>query len=182
MKEGKGVFIFLVIFLGLYLGLNILYGVWISSYGNRADILTQLITRQTSMLLNVVGEETSVLPASNKPNVEIIKAGQKVIGVYEGCNSVNVMIVFVAFVAAFKGTWKQLLWFVPVGLAIIYLANLIRVGLLYFIAAYWSHYFYYFHKYLFTAFIYFIVFMLWLGWMKRSHGITLKSLLTKTTS
>lgn len=182
MKEFIPAFRFLAIFLGLYLSLNIIYGLWISSFGNRADTLTQLITRQTSILLNVVGEETSVRPASDKPNVEIVKAGQKVIGVYEGCNSINVMIVFVAFVAAFKGRWKQFLWFVPLGLVIIYVANLIRVLLLYFIAAYWSHYFYYFHKYLFTAFIYLIVFTLWLVWMKRSHGITLKSLLTKSTS
>lgn len=180
MSNTKGALRFLIIFLGLYVSLNIAYGLWITSYGNRADIATYWITKQTSVLINASGENTSTRPAHDKPSVDIIKNGQKVIGVYEGCNSINVMIVFVAFVIAFRGRLKQVFWFLPVGLVVIYLANLIRVGLLYFIAQYWSHYFYYFHKYLFTAFIYLIVFALWLWWMNLSHGVTVKSLLTRS--
>jgi len=180
MNDTKGALRFLGIFLGLYFGLNIIYGLWITSYGNRPDTMTNLITRQTSAILQVLGEETSINPSEDKPSVAILKNGKKVIGVYEGCNSINVMIVFVAFVAAFKESVKQRVWFVPLGLGIIYLTNLLRVALLYFVAEYWSHYFYYFHKYLFTAFIYLIVFILWLWWMKLTHGITVKSWLTQS--
>ncbi|MCC6833835.1 MAG: exosortase family protein XrtF [Cytophagales bacterium] len=180
MSDTKGALRFLGVFLGLYFSLNIVYGLWITSYGHHADAITNLITRQTSIMLNLVGEETTINPSEDKPSVAIMKNGQKVIGVYEGCNSINVMIVFVAFVAAFKGSVKQRVWFVPLGLGIIYLTNLLRVALLYFVAEYWSHYFYYFHKYLFTAFIYLIVFVLWLWWMKLTHGITVKSWLTQS--
>jgi len=180
MNETKGALRFLAIFLGLYFSLNILYGIWITSYANQADPVTKTITKQTSRLLNLLGEKTTTHPADDKPSIGILKNEKKIIGVYEGCNSLNVMIVFVAFVAAFKGRPKQVAWFVPLGLVIIYLANLVRVGLLYFVAAYWSHYFYYFHKYLFTAIIYLIVFVLWLWWMRLTHGITIKSLLGKS--
>jgi exosortase family protein XrtF len=178
MKDTKGALQFLAIFLGLYFTLNIMYGLWVASYNNRADPITVLITEQTSLLLNLFGEETTIDLAKDKPSVAIKKSGFKVIGVYEGCNSINVMIVFVAFVIAFKGKVKQAAAFIPLGLVILYFANLLRVALLYFIAAYWSHYFY--HKYLFTAFIYLIVFVLWLWWMKLARGLTIKSMFTKS--
>jgi hypothetical protein len=59
MKEFKPAFWFLAIFLGLYLGLNIIYGVWVSSFGKQADSATLLITKQTSYILNLFGEENS---------------------------------------------------------------------------------------------------------------------------
>ncbi|MBX2916317.1 MAG: exosortase family protein XrtF [Cyclobacteriaceae bacterium] len=180
MRDTKKAVLFLVVFVSIYVGLNILYGLWISSYQNQPDPITYSITKQTSVILNLMGEATIIQPALDKPSVNVLKHERKIIGVYEGCNSINVIIVFVAFIVAFKGSWKYVAWFIPLGSFIIYMANLIRVAVLYLVAAYWSHYFYYFHKYLFTAFIYFIVFMLWLWWMKLSHGITLKSLFSKT--
>lgn len=179
MQEFKPALIFISIFLGLYFGLNVAYGIWIESFHTQPDSLTQVITRQTVTLLNACGEATTTQVAADKPSVAILKSGRKVIGVYEGCNSLNVMIVFVAFVAAFRGKRKTAAWFIPLGLVLIYLTNLLRVALLYLIAAYWSGYFYYFHKYLFTAFIYLVVFGLWLWWMRLSHGITLKGFFTR---
>lgn len=182
MKEFLPAFRFLGVFLGLYLGLNIMYGLWISSYGQQADLATVLITKQTSYILNLFGEETQTSPREGTPTVSIIKDGRVALGVFEGCNSINVMIVFVVFLFAFKGSWKKLAWFLPLGLVLIYIANLARVVLLYYVAEYWRQYFYYIHKYLFTAAIYLIVFILWWWWIEKVSRVSLKAMIKSRQS
>jgi exosortase family protein XrtF len=90
-----------------------------------------------------------------------------VLNFFEGCNGLNVMIVFLAFMAAFGGNRKNILWFIPLGLLIIYFANLARLTMLYYVAEYFQSYFYFVHKYLFTAVIYVIVFGLWTIWIMK---------------
>jgi len=178
MKEFKPAIRFLLIFLALYVGLNTLYGLWISSNGNQADQATLLVTNQTSWLLNRFGEATHTRLKEGAPTVSILKDSRVALSVFEGCNSINVMIVFVAFLFAFMGSWKSMAWFLPLGLLIIYLANLARVVLLYYVAEYWRQYFYYVHKYAFTAIIYLIVFILWWWWIEKISGFSLKKMVT----
>jgi exosortase family protein XrtF len=177
MKEFKPAFWFLATFLGLYLGLNITYGVWVSSFGKEADSATLLITKQTSHILNLFGEKTQSQPKEGSPTVAIVKDARVALSVFEGCNSINVMIVFVSFLFAFKGNWKKLAWFLPLGLVLIYIANLLRIIALFYVAEYWRQYFYYIHKYMFTAVIYLIVFMLWWWWIEKVSGVSVKTLI-----
>ncbi len=180
MKEFIPAFRFLATFLGLYISLNLLYGWWISSYIGQADWATNLVTNQTSYILNLFGEQTSTQPKSGAPTVMVVKESRTVISVFEGCNGINVMIVFLSFLFAYRGSFKSLVWFLPFGLFLIYLANLTRVVLLFYVAEYWQHYFYYVHKYLFTAVIYLVVFVLWWWWMEKVSGFSFKSLISSS--
>ena len=175
MKELKPALRFLGIFLGLYLGLNVLYGLWISSYGTEADPLTWLVTKNGSSILNVLGEGTNIAANPAQPSVSIQIGFRSVVSVYEGCNSLNVMIVFISFLLAFGGSRKKLAWFLPVGLIVIYGVNLARVVGLFYVAEYWQNYFYYVHKYAFTGIIYLFVLALWWIWIEKINGISLVS-------
>jgi len=182
MKELKPAFRFLAIFVGLYLGLNILYGLWISSYHFQVDPATAVVTRQSSWLLNACGQETSTQPKESAPSVSILNPSGVVINVFEGCNGINVMIVFVAFLFAFGGQRKKIMWFLPVGLILIYLANLGRVMTLYFVAEYWETYFYYVHKYVLTGLLYILVFGLWWWWLEKLNDVSLKNVMSTKPS
>jgi exosortase family protein XrtF len=103
MREFIPAFRFLGVFLGLYLGLNLVYGLWISSYQGSADWATRIVTEQTSFVVNLLGEQTSTQPKIASPTISIMKDSQSVISVFEGCNGINVMIVFVSFLFAFRG-------------------------------------------------------------------------------
>lgn len=177
MKELRPALRFLGIFLGLYLGLNVLYGLWISSYGLEADHATWLVTKQTSAILNVFGEETTVAPNPGAPSVAIRVGLRNALNVYEGCNGLNVMIVFVSFIIAFGGRKKQLAWFIPAGIVLIYIVNLARVTALFYVAEYWQSYFYYIHKYAFTGIIYLFVLGLWWWWIEKVNRISLRGAL-----
>jgi len=178
MKNLKPAFRFLGIFVGLYLGLNIVYGLWISSFDLKVDTATEIVTKQTSVLLNLFGEDTTTKPKSFTPAISILNDSGVALSVFEGCNGINIMIVFVSFLFAFGGKRKNVAWFLPVGLILIYLANLVRVMVLYFVAEYWKEYFYYAHKYVLTAFLYLMVFVLWWLWIEIVSGISLKKVMT----
>lgn len=167
LNEFRPSLFFLVRFLGIYFAGNLLYGLYVASFGDEADSITWLVTTHTTVVLNLLGY--SVNPAANQqgPTVFIETPDKIVLSVYEGCNGLNVMVLFMAFVIAFGGPHRKMYWFIPLGILIIHLANLIRLSLLVFVSEYHREYFYYVHKYIFTAVIYIVVFVLWIVWVAK---------------
>lgn len=165
LKDFKYAFRFLGIFLLIYFLSNVLYGLYVESFGDRADPMTSLVTHQTGLILNGFSQEVKVERNTIAPTVYIKADGRNVVSVYEGCNGINVMIVFLAFLFAFGGRRKVLWWFLPVGLLTIHFFNLGRIAMLVLVARYQPEAFYFLHKYMFTAVLYLVVFMLWFLWV-----------------
>ncbi len=165
LKDFKYSFLFLGKFLAVYFCCNILYGIFIDSYINQPDPITYWVTAQTSSVQNAFGVESSIEINEGKKSISMKDKGDGVINVFEGCNGVNVMIVFIAFLIAFGGSLKRMIWFLPLGLLIIHAFNLLRIILLYVAAQQNTRYFYYIHKYFFTAALYLVVIVLWIVWV-----------------
>ncbi len=170
LKEFKPALIFLGKFLGTYLILNFLYGFYIEHYRPAPDPVTRMVTNQSAACLRIVGVDASINDRPEKTAVSILKDGRAVVSVYEGCNGLNVLIIFLAFVVAYGGRWQRMLWFIPLGILTIHLLNLARIDLLFMVADQFPKYLYFTHKYLFTAFIYVGVFALWFGWVTKWNG------------
>ena len=165
LSEFKPALIFLGKFLGAYLVGNLLYAWYINAYLPSPDPATRAVTAQSSWCLSVGGESVTMQDHLTKPSIAVMSGENNIINVFEGCNGINVMIIFVAFIFAFGGPRKATIWFVPMGLLIIHLINLLRIALLYFTAKDYQSYFYYVHKYFFTAILYVVVFVLWAIWV-----------------
>lgn len=165
LKEFKPALNFLGKFLAIYFIGNILYGVYVESNDRAPDDVTESVTAQTSWLLDKAGYSTAYEIVPGIPKVAMKDANDIVLFVFEGCNGLNVMIVFIAFLFAFGGPAKWLAFFLPSGLLIIHLCNLVRIALLYHLALNNSTQFYYYHKYFFTATLYVVVFGLWAVWV-----------------
>lgn len=160
---------FLLIFLSVYFVLNLVYGIWIERLGNQPDRATQWASEHSAAIVNALGWDAHAVPNPGGPTIRMMNGDRIILNVFEGCNGINVMIVFLAFVLAFGGLLRKMAWFIPMGLMAIHLFNLFRILLLYFLANSNSTYFYYFHKYLFTAVIYGVVFLLWWLWIILNH-------------
>jgi exosortase family protein XrtF len=167
MKDQKAILLFLLKFIGLYIVLNTAYGLWIEHYDPLPDPLTKIVSHQTAKLVSLTEENVSIGEVANSRNVPIRQNETTIVSVFEGCNGLNVMIVFVAFIVAFTGTIKKSVIFGIAGIALIYMANLVRVGLLFFVAKYYPDNLYFFHKYLFTGLLYALVFFLWYVWVSK---------------
>jgi exosortase family protein XrtF len=165
-KEFRPTIIFLVKFVIIYLAGNLIYGLYITSFEPRADPVTNVVAVQTGIVLNICGYRVDVEDRENRPTTDINYFGKAKLSIYEGCNGVNVMVIFIAFLFAFGTPNRNLLWFIPLGLMIIHFANLCRILLLFFVAEYLPKAMYFTHKYLFTAILYLVIFALWLWWIR----------------
>ena len=167
-KENRPALKFLGLFLSVYGIGNLLYGFYIEYNYPGVDQMTQWVSNQSSWLINRLSdvETTSELNASG-PTTLLMQSGKTMLRIYEGCNGINVMIVFIAFIMSFGGLSRRGALFMSGGVVIIHVANLIRIALLFAVAKHFESWFYYVHKYIFTAALYVIVLLLWWVWVSK---------------
>ncbi len=101
VKEFKPAIVFLIRFLGIYFVLSILYGIYVESFGTNPDTVTIWVSEQTSGILQWFNLETSIYPRENVPKVALLLGERTVVNLYEGCNGLNVLVIFFSFLFAF---------------------------------------------------------------------------------
>jgi len=77
------------------------------------------------------------------------------------------MILFISFVVAFTGKFKSTLWFIPLGLLIIHVLNILRIASLSIALYKFPEYEHFLHGILFPLVIYGVVFLLWVIWVNK---------------
>ena len=187
LKEFKPTILFLVKFFGIYLLFSFLYGIYISKYDTASpaetDPITTYITVSCGRTASIFGYEPSYLwndhlNAETKSEVtydSISLDGIYAISVEEGCNGVNIIILFIAFIVAFGGKLVNMLVFIPAGILFVHVSNIGRLLLLSLLNVEWGgRAFHFFHKYGFTAVIYLSVLLLWYLWVVRFSGKSFK--------
>lgn len=172
LKEFKPTILFLSKFLALYLTLNLMYGLFIDHYAPAPDPVTRWVSEQSTGLLQLFGSDVSFSDDQTKPAIGILNGERVVLSVFEGCNGINVVIIFLSFLLAYGRPSRKLLWFIPLGLLLIHLTNLGRISLLYGVTIHLPGFMYFAHKYLFTAIIYIVVFALWYLWLNKMYADT----------
>ena len=158
---------FLLTFIGVYFAGNLMYGAFIEFVQPSPDLFTRAIAEQTRWVLHLFNEPVSTQINKVGPTVFLNRESNAVLNIYEGCNGVNVFIVFVAFLLAFSGQTKTKVAFIAIGCFLINLSNIIRIALLYFVSLHYQTYFYFIHKYIFTIVLYAIVVIMWMAFVKR---------------
>lgn len=172
---------FLGRFLGCYLVLSVCYGLYIRPYDAAVpsvlDPYTRVVGEQVLFVAESLGYATETVfddhlnygGGQEVTYDSFFLNGRYAISLEEGCNGISVMVLFVSFLVGFGGKWKDLVWFIPLGLVLLHLANLFRLFLLMYLnTEVGAQAFHFFHKYGFTAVIYAGVFALWIWWTKRN--------------
>jgi exosortase family protein XrtF len=139
------------------------------------DYFTNLVARQSESLLKTIGYQAQILPHPNEASMELIINNKFVARIIEGCNSISVIILFVAFVFAFSGTFKTTLIYMLFGSVMIYTVNLFRIVVL---SVGLYHYPWrreILHTVIFPLIIYGMVFLLWMFWVNRFVNLKSKN-------
>lgn len=155
-----------------------LYGLWlllyyliIKTYTPWDYYLDYSIVYLSQQILNALGYLSLIEVESD--HVILLLEGSTNTGVWVGdeCNGFKLFSIFSIFIIAFPGSWKRKLWFIPFGLLLIHLANIIRVCALLLIYEKYPTSLDFNHLYTFTIFVYSIIFLLWWWWAKNpGHG------------
>ncbi|MEJ8800551.1 exosortase X [Pontibacter sp. H249] len=162
MKEYNKVLRFLILALGLCFGWFILYDLWLSGFD---DWLTSKVVYLSVGFLNLIGYNAEAR------NIMIQIDGKDTVYVYHACNGMVLMALFVGFIIAFPGPPLKKLLFIPAGLFVINLLNVIRVAALAVNAHYSNHTLDFNHKYTFTIIVYAAIFGLWMLWVKKYSNL-----------
>ena len=168
--EYKPFLFFLAKFIGTYLILTFAYQSYLDGYDSKhleVDGVTELVAEQSKQLLSLFDSNSYTKPNLKEPSVNLFYHDKWVARIVEGCNAVSVIILFISFVFAFTGKFKQTILFVITGSFIIYVFNIFRIALLCMAIFHYKHYRDLLHGVIFPLFIYGIVFILWVIWVNK---------------
>ncbi|MBS1949721.1 MAG: exosortase family protein XrtF [Bacteroidetes bacterium] len=165
--ENKKALIFLLTFVGVYLVLNTIYALYIGRYYPASDPITQWVSDIVVGFLSLFDASINSFPSLFSEYIPIANDRENMIYVFEGCNGLNVMIVYFSFLVAFRGPVRLFVGYAISGIILVFILNIARIALLYGVAFYFPEQLYFFHKYFFTATIYAVVFLLWYFWVKQ---------------
>lgn len=157
-------FRFLLVAAALYLAWFFGYEQWLAHDGRLDAALCDNLARSGVALLQALGFSAAV--DAHTPSL-VLMAGEQSVIVGAPCNGLVLYAVFAGFVLAFPGQWLRKAWFIPLGIALIWLLNVVRVAVLA-INHHYSHRTVDFnHHYTFTVVVYACIFGLWMLWAQR---------------
>ncbi|MFY7758818.1 MAG: exosortase family protein XrtF [Flavobacterium stagni] len=169
-KQYRPFLFFLLRFALTYVVLAYCYGLYLEQFSverKEVDGITQWVAEQSKSVLQLVDSEAYIVPNPKEAGVKLFFHHRWIARIVEGCNAISVMILFVSFVIAFKGKFKAMVWFLPFGIAVIHIANIIRIALLAVALYHFPKAEHLLHGVLFPLLIYGIVFILWMIWVNR---------------
>ena len=117
----------------------------------------------TAFILNSIGEN-----ATHSGIAVFYPEFRKTILVADHCLAIPATIIFIGTIVLFEGDWRNKLWFVPMGVMLIILINLVRLVLLCYIFAHYPLPFYEInHSLVYVVLTYALIFLLIVWWMKK---------------
>ena len=172
MKRYKGTIIFLIKFFVTYLLLVALYNSYLQKSQQKEGVfktssITSLVASQSVKVLNAFGFSTEAVQHDKEMSVKLIIEGKYAVRVIEGCNSVSLIILFVAFIIAFSGSIKATFLFSVFGSILIYVVNVLRIAFFTVMISNYPNQTEILHDLVFPAIIYGTIFLLWVLWVHK---------------
>lgn len=170
--DQKRIIRFIAVAISIYLAWYFLFEFWILPHTEIHNYFTLASTVIAAEFINISGilpVYWSINPENNNVIIHHLSNGMRVVNVGHGCNSLSLMVLFSGFILAFPGKIKLKVIYIPAGILVIFILNILRIA-----GLTWTWYFHhewtdFNHKYLFTALMYTAIFGLWLGWIKWSQ-------------
>ncbi len=88
------------------------------------------------------------------------------IKVVSSCSGIKQFIQFALLMIIFPGPWKHKLWYIPMGLVLVYITNVLRIVGLSELVRFSPESFKWVHDYVFRPIFYVVIFSLWVIWVE----------------
>ena len=168
-KANKSVF--LVKFFATYFLLFGAYSFYLHKTQQKTDVfvcspLTGTVAQHVYKTSKMLGYDASIEQHSEELSIKFMLNGNYVSRIIEGCNSVSIIILFLAFIIAFSGSLLNTVLFGLFGSILIYIVNVLRIIALSILYHKFPEYQTILHDLLFPSVIYGLTFVLWVTWVK----------------
>lgn len=117
------------------------------------------VARVCESLLGLFGSEVQLSTQNflfypNGNSVQVIWA----------CTGLKQAYIFFCILAFYRGPWKHKLWYIPLGLIIVYAFNIFRISFITYCISTHPNWFTFLHLYFFKYLFYLLIFALWVIW------------------
>ncbi len=187
LEPFKGVILFAVILMGSNFfwkynikgdeafSLDSIVSLWGLDISAPFNWMAKHVAHLSVFVLNLLSSEVILKPGnifqhSNGYSVQIVWA----------CTGLKQMYIFFCIIAFYRGPWSKKLWFIPLGLLVIYLFNVFRI--VFIIGAVEQHpnWFNFLHLYAFKYAFYLLIFLMWVLWEEKIAGKAIPKSTSKT--
>ncbi len=142
------------------------YGFDFSAFFNLAS---SNVAKIVHLILNGIGYDTALLPN----NVVMHQESQNYAQIVWGCTSIKQIYIFVCIILFYKGSWKHKLWYIPLGILLVYTFNIFRISYIIGVIDQYPEQFAFWHEGVMKYLFYLFIFGLWVVWnekfVEKSH-------------
>ncbi len=103
------------------------------------------------------------------PVTKIIHYNKKVLHIADGCNGLELMVIYAGFIFCFPVSGLRKTFSILFGLIIIDAINILRCSVLGFIKEYYHPYFNFSHHFIFKAIVYSVIVALWVRFTRKTE-------------
>lgn len=97
----------------------------------------------------------------------LVHANLTGITIVTGCSGIKQAFIFTCIILFARGQWKHKLWFIPLGILVCFLVNIIRIATLAIVVKYSHDAFLILHEYVLKYLFYGIIFLMWVIWEEK---------------
>jgi exosortase/archaeosortase family protein len=132
--------------------------------------LTNFLTASVAKCIDLATSQSYATTWRQSPDKAcsyIVQNGKQVLGIWDVCNGIDLMFIYVAIIILLPYPFRRKLLFTSAGIIIIIIANIIRVCALFTIYIHYRSAFDFSHHYLFTLLMYVVIFYGWILYTKK---------------
>ncbi len=126
--------------------------------------LIKILVKSSWGILKLMGEQAETFRNS------IYISGSDGVRVIPACLAVSLMVLFSGFIICYPGEKKSKFWYIPLGLILIMLLNILRITAMTLISRYAPDMLHFYHRYVFKFMIHGLILILWILWIQK-YGI-----------
>ena len=103
---------------------------------NSLTEFSKLLSYQSNFILSIFNIDTSIEIHGDMVVTKILNYPfNHGVWIGEPCNGVKIFGLFTIFIISFNGSWTNKLWYIPLGILILHLFNIVRISILTYISA-----------------------------------------------
>ena len=90
------------------------------------------------------------------------------------CSGLKQFYQWTFLMILFPGPWKQKLWYIPLGIVVIHIVNILRIVILSVVLMNWPDQWHFTHDWILRPFFYVVIFALWVIWVEKFRNKSLE--------
>lgn len=154
----RAVLLFFAKMLAVYGAWYVLYDLWLLPDGRVDRWLSYNVADVSQAVLALLGYDAVAIGRV------VLSPGVSGVEIANGCNGLSTIGLFIGFVLAYPGSTPRRLAFLPLGVLVVYLTNVVRIVVMVLVQMYWPAAFDPLHSFGLTTIFYCAVFGLWVLW------------------